>query len=295
MVITGTIIKGYSGFYYVWDGKNTWECSLRGKFRVKKQTFLVGDQVDITVINPEQKKAVIEKVHERKTELTRPSIANIKQVILVIALKDPDPDFWLLDRLLILAEHKQIKPLLCFNKVDLISSEGEEKVVKSYAKTNFPILLTSSKTKRGLDELKKALENKISVMAGPSGVGKSSLVNALEPGLTLKTGDLSEKLGRGKHTTRHVELIRLSCEGLLADTPGFSQIYLPDDLKREDLLKYYPEFFEFNSKCKFKTCLHRDEPQCAVREAALSGVLDYDRYQRYLVILEEVIKEERRY
>jgi len=290
--ITGVIIKRYSGFYYVWDGQAEWECALRGKFRLTRQTFLPGDKVSLTILDQQKRKAVIEGVEQRKNELVRPTVANVEQVIIVLAVANPEPDFWLLDRLLVMAQYNKVNPVICFNKTDLKSGQIDE-IIGDYQGV-FPLLTTSTKTGEGLTELKEVLAGKISVLAGPSGVGKSSLINEIE-GLSLKTGDVSEKMDRGKHTTRHVELLRLSGGGLLADTPGFSQIYLPQDLKREDLVRYYPDFLEYHAHCRFNTCLHREEPDCAVRAAVNEKKLPEKRYQRYLTLLEEVINEERRY
>lgn len=289
------IIKGYSGFYYVWDGNVTWECSLRGKFRIKKQKFLPGDTVTVTVIDESKKKAVIENVKPRKVEMVRPSIANIEQVIIVMAFNKPEPDLWLLDRLLIMAQNSKVQPVICFNKADLLSAAERKKLIAPYEKLGLLVLQTSSKRGWSIKDLKECLRDNVSVLAGPSGVGKSSLLNAVEKGLSLKTGEISEKMLRGKHTTRHVELIPLSSGGLIADTPGFSQVYLPKDLKREELINYYPDFWEYSSKCRFTSCLHRDEPHCGVRESVVRGLLDEGRYQRYLYYLDEVIAEERRY
>lgn len=295
MELQGIIIKGYSGFYYVWDGTVQWECSLRGKYRIKKQKFLPGDRVYLTIVDKDKKKAVIEKVIPRKTELIRPSIANVEQVIIVMAYKNPEPDFWLLDRLLIMAQKNKVKPLICFNKADLLTSEQRKPLLDCYVKTGFPVIQASTKRKWGLRSLKDFLAGSVSVFAGPSGVGKSSLLNGLEKGVSLKTGDISAKLSRGKHTTRHVELIQLSSGGLLADTPGFSNIYLPEGLTRESLILHYPDFLEYQGLCKYKRCLHRDEQNCAIRDAASKGIIDQGRYERYLAILEEVIANERRY
>lgn len=291
----GIIIKGYSGFYYVWDGGDLWECSLRGRFRLSKQKFLPGDTVVISILDAAEKKGVIETVLERRTELIRPPIANVEQVVIVVSMKNPQPDFWLLDRLLIMIQHQGTEPLICFNKIDLLAEEEQKDLMLPYKALPFKILLTSSKKGLGIEELKAIMSGKISVFAGPSGVGKSSLLNAMEKGLSLKTGIISEKLARGKHTTRHVELIRLSCGGLLADTPGFSQIYLPGELKREELIRYYPDYKKYSKECRFNTCLHREEPGCGVREAVNEGTLDRGRYERYLGILDEVIREERRF
>jgi ribosome biogenesis GTPase len=188
-----------------------------------------------------------------------------------------------------------VKPVICFNKADLVSPRRRKEVREIYEKTDLSVILSSTKRGWGIKKLKEVLTEKITVLAGPSGVGKSSLLNAMEKGLTLKTGDISEKSSRGKHTTRHVELIRLAAGGLLADTPGFSQIYLPQNIKREELINYYPDFLKYHEFCRYNTCLHRDEPECAVRAAVEHGDLAQDRYERYLVLLDEVIWEERRY
>ena len=293
MLLDGIIIKGYSGFYYVLANSDVWVCSLRGKYRVKTQSFLPGDRVIIQTTD--ENKGVIETVEPRRNELTRPPVANIDQVIIVMAFTHPEPDFWLLDRLLVTAQASSVQPIICFNKADLITDAEREIITKVYGSISFPFVITSTKDKRGIDKLKILLTNRISVFAGPSGVGKSSLFNVLEPELIQKTGEISEKLARGKHTTRHVELIRLSKGGLLADTPGFTQTFLPKDFKRENLSSYYPDFVELRDKCRFKSCLHRLEPQCAVREAVSSGALDYARYERYLAMLAEVIEEESRF
>jgi len=293
MLLDGIIIKGYSGFYYVLANSDVWVCSLRGKYRVKTQTFLPGDRVKIQIT--EENKGVIEMVEPRKNELTRPPVANIDQVIIVMAFSRPEPDFWLLDRLLVSAQASFVLPVICFNKADLITDAEQEIITEIYGNLDFPFVITSTKDKRGISELKSLLADRISVFAGPSGVGKSSLFNVLEPELIQKTGEISEKLARGKHTTRHVELIRLSKGGLLADTPGFSQTFLPEDFKRENLSAYYPDFVALRSGCRFKSCLHRQEPRCAVRDAVSSGALDSARYERYLAMLAEVIEKESRF
>ncbi len=295
MTFEGIIIKGYSGFYYVWDGQGLWECSLRGKYRTKKQNFLPGDKVVVSTVDLDKKKAVIESVEPRKTELYRPIVANVEQVIIVLALSEPKTDFILLDRLLIMAQTQGVRPIVCFNKADLTPPEYNISIAEKYERAGFPVIVTSSIEGLGIAKLKEALKEKVSVFAGPSGVGKSSLLNALESGLSLKTQGVSGKLLRGKHTTRHVELIRLSCGGLLADTPGFSRLVLPPTLKQQDLTAFYPDFLKFSSQCRFNSCLHKSEPACAVREAAQGGEIDFERYERYLQILSEVAENERRY
>ncbi len=296
MEFTGIIMKGYSGFYYVLDEQQqVWECSLRGKFRLKKQTFLPGDKVSCTKIDEYAKKGVIEEVLPRRSQLDRPLVANVDQVVIVMALAHPVPDFRLLDRMLIMARKHQVSPVLCLNKADLVEPGQASTCQKSYEKTGYPVLLTSTVKNWGLEKLKELMKDKITVFAGPSGVGKSSLLNSLQAGLTLVTGEISAKISRGKHTTRHVQLMVFSVGGLLVDTPGFSKLSLPQELKREELISYYPDFLEFHHLCRFKTCLHREEPECRVREAVEKGLLDEGRYRRYLEIIAEVVAEERRY
>ncbi len=231
-MLEGTIIKGYSGFYYVHTQDLLWECSLRGKYRIKEQNFLVGDRVLITPIAGN--KAVIEQVLERKNQLSRPTIANVEQVIIVMSFASPKPDLNLLDRLLILGEHQGLVNIICFNKLDLIAVGTASELIKMYQDIGYSTLGISAKTRQGIDRLEKMFRNKISVLAGPSGVGKSSLLQAIQPELALKTGSVSEKNQRGRHTTRHVELLKLNNGGYVADTPGFSRMDLPE-MDREDL------------------------------------------------------------
>ncbi|MGI6144252.1 MAG: ribosome small subunit-dependent GTPase A [Clostridia bacterium] len=307
MNFKGIIIKGYSGFYYVLEeitkdkeqnngtNRKVWECSLRGKLRLKKQTFLPGDVVVCNKTDVDKGKAVIEEVLPRRTELIRPAVANVDQVVIMLALAKPEPDLQFLDRVMIMALYHGVKPILCFNKADLVTSERGTVLQEIYQKTGFSVFVISAVKGWGVPELKEKLRNKISVLGGPSGVGKSSLMNALEDKFSLQTGEVSKKTSRGRHTTRHVELLPLSGGGLLADTPGFSRIYLPQELKREDLIKYYPDFLPYHASCKFNSCLHREEPDCCVREAVEKGALDGGRYKRYVEILSEVIAQERRY
>ena len=294
MGLEGVIYKGYGGFYYVWDGQSVWECALRGKLRTQTRNILVGERVVFSVVDEDRKKAVIEQALPRRNELIRPAVANVDLAVIVVSFRDPLPDLWLLDRLLIMVQAGKVRPVICFNKADLVTPR-EREISEIYGRSKFPILVTSSKRKWGLAALRQVLSGYTAVFAGASGVGKSSLVNALEPGLSLKTGSTGEKLARGRHTTRHAELIRLSGGGLLADTPGFSRVFLPEDLKRESLVDYYPDFLEYKGKCRFKSCLHGEEPQCAVREAVEKGLIDTGRYQRYRQILQEVIAQERRH
>lgn len=288
----GVVIKAYSGYYYVYDGAILWECSLRGKFRLAKQTVLVGDRVRVTPVKEHTGR--VDQVLPRTTELIRPPVANVEQAVIVFALSNPEPNLALLDRFLILAEAAAIEPLICLNKIDQNPGRREPEWCRSYRRIGYRVLLTSTKTDAGIAALQEILIGRISVFAGPSGVGKSSLLNAVQPGLALKTGDISAKLKRGKHTTRHVELLTLTGGGLVADTPGFSSLNLPE-MKREELQKYFPEMDQFYHECRFQGCLHHREPDCAVKKAASAGLISAERYEDYIRILEEVIANERRY
>ena len=229
----------------------------------------------------------------RKNELVRPSIANVDQALLVFAMTSPKPDLNLLDRLLIQIEWRGIEPILVLTKRDLWDEDPEERAIWDFYAEHWPLIMVCNKTGEGISELRKYLEGKISVLAGPSGVGKSSLLNALSPGLELKTGDISQKSRRGRHTTRHVELL-LCADGLVADTPGFSTLYLPP-MKREELMHLIPEYSPYLGGCRFKTCLHAQEPDCAVKEALEAKEMPQFRHEHYLQFLQEVIAAERKY
>lgn len=290
MLIQGTLMKGYAGFYYVYAEDRVWECSLRGRFRVKKQDFIPGDKV--LILPGSGDKGTIEKVLERQNVLVRPTIANVDQALLIFAEKTPDPDYNLLDRLLVQIGKEQIDCLLIFTKSDLVKDLSNS-AAEYYRRIGYQVLSVSNKTKQGIPEVAEYLQGRISVLAGPSGVGKSSLLNALEPGHMLKTGEVSDKIGRGKHTTRHVELISVN-GGLVADTPGFSSLNMPE-MKREELQDYFPEFDEYRRLCRFKSCLHDREPVCAVKDALEDSKILSSRYEHYLQFLKEVIEKERKY
>lgn len=290
-MVEGVIIKAYGGFYYVKSGNDIWECTLRGVFRHRKLDVVVGDYV--AAKTEDGYKGVIEKIKPRKNSLIRPLMANIDQAVIVFAIKEPDPSLTLLDRLLVQVVAQGIQPVICFNKIDLIQEEDNTLAVP-YTKAGYKVINTSIKKGIGIDSLKNILKEGITVFAGPSGVGKSSLLNAVQPGLSLKTGQIGAKIKRGKHTTRHVELLSLDIGGYVADTPGFSNLFVPD-IKREELFYYYPEIEKYASGCKYRGCLHDSEPQCAVKEALSDNQIDEGRYQRYLDILKEIIEKERNF
>ncbi|MGM0840787.1 MAG: ribosome small subunit-dependent GTPase A [Bacillota bacterium] len=290
----GKIVKALSGFYYVLSAGSVTQCRGRGNFRINKITPLVGDYVEFQAENKTD--GYILKVYERKNELVRPPIANVDQAILVFSASEPDFSPALLDRFLVLVESKEIEPLICVTKMDLLTSDQTNKIeryVKDYRSFGYEVLMTSSKTEHGVEELTPYLRDKISVFAGQSGVGKSSLLNALKPELELKTAMISSHLGRGKHTTRHVELIDIE-DGLVADTPGFSSLEF-SELEIEELPQCFPEMVEVSEDCKFRGCLHINEPKCAVKAAVEAGEIPTYRYDHYLTFHKEIKDRKPRY
>lgn len=290
-MVTGVIIKGIGGFYYVDTGEAVYECRARGKFRLQNITPLVGDVVDIEA-DEASKQGYVLKIHPRSNEMIRPAIANVDQVVVVFAAKRPDINMTLLQKFLVYAEHVGINIIVCINKIDLDESREYKAVVEMLRSIPYKVIETSTKQVIGIEELKAALKDKTTVFAGPSGAGKSSLLNLVQTGLKLKTGDLSKKIDRGTHTTRHAELIKLDMGGRVADTPGFTSLELKD-IEVESLQLLFPEL-EQHTNCKFVRCLHHAEPQCGVKEAVQEGKISRIRYEYYLELLKE-LKEIRRY
>jgi ribosome biogenesis GTPase len=289
--MAGVVLKATAGFYYVKLDNELWECSLRGKFRLDKTEVLVGDRVSI--IPRHGRVAVIDKVHPRSNALLRPPVANVDLAVIIFAVREPEMAVTLLDRLLVQADYARVEPVICLNKIDL-SDGSHREMMAIYHKAGYTVLETSTYNGIGIGELRAVLKDKISVLAGPSGVGKSSLFNAVQPGFSLKTGEVGKKIKRGRHTTRHVELLPLDEGGLVADTPGFSQLYLPE-IKREELYLYFPEMEHYIGECRFSGCLHASEPDCAVKKAVDKNIISPARYGNYLQFLEEIIKQERTY
>ncbi|MBA2874037.1 ribosome small subunit-dependent GTPase A [Thermaerobacillus caldiproteolyticus] len=290
----GKIIKALSGFYYVLSDGEIIQCRGRGVFRKHKITPLVGDHV-VFQANSKTDGYIME-VCERKNELIRPPIANVDQAILVFSAVEPDFSPVLLDRFLVLIEAKDIQPIIVVNKMDLLDDEIRstiETYINDYRQIGYDVIETSTVTKSGIEKLLPYLEGRISVFAGQSGVGKSSLLNALRPDLQLKTNDISTHLGRGKHTTRHVELMEVG-GGLVADTPGFSALEF-HDIEEEQLPLCFPEFRERSHECKFRGCTHIAEPKCAVRKALEAGEIPAYRYDHYVSFMEEIKERKPRY
>lgn len=290
----GKIIKALSGFYYVKSNDTIFQCRGRGVFRKNNITPLVGDNVVFTAEN--DREGYIMEIKERENELVRPPIANVDQAILIFSVKDPEFSPHLLDRFLVIIESYQIKPIIVITKIDLANSDellNIKQYAKAYEKIGYDVLLTSSKNEIGLEDIYPLLENKITVFAGQSGVGKSSLLNALQPELNLETKAISKHLGRGKHTTRHVELLEIG-NGLVADTPGFSSLDF-SNIEAEELTYCYPEMKERFANCKFRGCLHDKEPHCAIKEAVETGEIKEFRYNHYLLFLKEIQQRKPRY
>ncbi|MEH7388504.1 ribosome small subunit-dependent GTPase A [Bacillus sp. JJ1521] len=291
----GKIIKALSGFYYVKDENGELiQCRGRGVFRKNKVTPLVGDYVVFQAENDTD--GYILEVLERKNELVRPPIANVDQAILVFSAIKPDFSPLLLDRFLVLVESNDIEPIICISKTDLISKDAVQEIenfARSYREIGYRVLLTSTKEREGLDQLLPLLDNQISVFAGQSGVGKSSLLNTLRPDLDLETNEISMSLGRGKHTTRHVELIEVA-GGLVADTPGFSSLEFLT-IEAEELSYCFPEIYKVGANCKFRGCTHISEPKCAVRQGVEDGRIEQFRYDHYVSFYEEIKERKPRY
>ncbi|GEL66194.1 ribosome biogenesis GTPase RsgA [Marinilactibacillus psychrotolerans] len=295
----GQITKALSGFYYVTDRSNTiYQTRARGVFRKQKITPLVGDYVEFESGN--QDEGVIQKLLERKNELTRPQVANVDIGIIIMSAADPKFSNQLLDRFLIMLESKHIKPIIFITKMDLLDHDETIKIKKyqkDYNKIGYQMVLiekTDKEKKKQLEILfNEQFKNNLIVFMGQSGAGKSTLLNVLNPELELKTGETSQSLGRGKHTTRHVELVPL-LESLIADTPGFSLLAF-DEIEQESLSEYFPEMWRLRSDCKFSGCLHLTEPGCAVKKAILEGEIPEYRYDNYRLFLEEIKKRKPKY
>jgi ribosome biogenesis GTPase len=298
----GRVIRAIGGFFYIepcddsagalsQSHKNTarkgepLECSIRGKLKLDSEGIFVGDKVEFSVAADGA--GVITGIMPRETVLKRPYIANVNLIVLVFAHRNPEPNDYLMAKFLVLAETSGVPYMIVLNKTDLASKSESRKLVDTYRNYGYQVLCTSVVTHVGKRILQKALANKVAVLAGPSGVGKSALVNMVAPGYQLQTGLLSEKIGRGKHTTREVQLLQIKPESFIADTPGFSQISL-DFLKPPELAGSFPDFEAYLNLCKFKTCLHQSEPGCAVKTAVSDGEISPKRYQCYLDLLTEI-------
>lgn len=286
----GLVLKNYSGFYYVQtvDGQ-LYECKTRGKL---KEQVVSGDWVTFTRLD--DGRGILEGIQPRKNLLYRPKIANVTMVLIVMAVDKPSPSITLLDRLLLLASLQQLTPCIILNKCDLDPDPKAVLINEYYPQAGFTVLSISARQRHNLESVRQLLKEQIAVLAGPSGVGKTSLINALSDDQLLKTQEVSSKIGRGRHTTRHVELFAIDNNGWIADTPGFSVLDLPP-MKSTQLANYYPDFTIFNQECRFADCLHYREKDCGVKTAVDNGTIPSFRYKNYIQLLEEVMEKEKCY
>ena len=290
----GKIMKGIAGFYYVGVAESgVYECKAKGIFRKDKIKPLVGDDVEIEVLNEEEKLGNIVKILPRRSELIRPAVANIDQALVIFAAREPKPNLSLLDRFLVIMEKQDVPVIICFNKQDLCDEEEVGRLKEIYEACGYSVVLASAKQGEGIEEIKSLLRGKTTTVAGPSGVGKSSLTNLLQNEVQMETGEISKKLGRGRHTTRHSQIIQIEEDTWLYDTPGFTSFYV-EEIEKEELRFYFREFFKYEGTCRFQGCTHTHEPGCMVKNALEEGKISKERYENYLELYGE-LKEKRRY
>ena len=290
----GRILKGIAGFYYVETlDLKVYECKAKGIFRKSGIKPIVGDNVEIEIIDEDNRQGNLTDILPRKNCLYRPPVANVDQAVILFAIVKPDPNYNLLDRFLIMMRQQNLPVIICFNKQDIATKEEQKELHDAYEKCGYKVLFVSVKEERGLDELKALLKGKASTLAGPSGVGKSSLLNKLVPDASMQTGELSKKIDRGKNTTRHSELFLVKEltddeeETFIIDTPGFTSLELRD-VNTDSLMNYYPEFVEYEPECRFGGCSHIAEPDCGVKNAVKEGKVSKVRYDNYKVIYSEL-------
>lgn len=289
----GKVIKGIAGFYYVHVVESgVYECKAKGVFRKEKVKPLVGDNVIIDVLDEQEKEGNLVEILPRTNELVRPAVANIDQALVVFAVASPTPHFNLLDRFLIMMGSKEIPVILCFNKQDLVEDAQLAQLQEVYQACGYTIIFTSALNEENIDEMKELLRGKTTVIAGPSGVGKSSLINLLQSEVYMPTGDISRKIERGKHTTRHSELIPIEEGSYIVDTPGFSSLFI-GDFEKEELKYYFKEFAPYEEQCKYQGCDHIHEPKCGVKTALEQGKIHEIRYQNYKDIYQELQNRKR--
>ncbi len=290
----GKIVKGIAGFYYVHaEDLSIYECRARGIFRKDNVKPLVGDNVELEVLDRQERTGNIREILPRKSRLIRPAVANIDQALVIFAILKPEPNFNLLDRFLIMMEQQELPCAVCFNKSDIATEQEREELRGAYEGCGYRVLFISVREREGLKEVRSFLQGKTTTLAGPSGVGKSSLINYLHPRAEMETGAVSEKIDRGRHTTRHSELFALDGESYIMDTPGFSSLQL-FNMEKEDLRDFYPEFRAYEGKCRFRGCAHVSEPGCSVKEALSAGKISDVRYHNYTVLYEE-LKSRKKY
>lgn len=294
----GKIMKGIAGFYYVYTKQGLVECKARGIFRKEQIKPLVGDLVEVEITEdteaaPEMPAGNIVEILPRSNELVRPAVANVDQALVIFAIVKPDPNYNLLDRFLINMKKQSLPCVICFNKKDLASEQEKGELLAAYEGCGYRVIFVSGTAGEGFSELAKCLEGKTTVLAGPSGVGKSTIVNRLYPQANMETGEISRKIERGKHTTRHAQLFALGENTFICDTPGFTSLSI-GDMEKEELCGYYAEFASCEENCRFRGCSHIREPSCGVRQALAEGRISRVRYDNYVLLYEE-LKSRRKY
>lgn len=293
--MTGKIIKGIAGFYYVNDGENrVYQCRAKGIFRNRKIKPLVGDNVEFSILDEDVREGNIDGILPRKNALVRPAAANVDQALVLFALTQPAPNLNLLDRFLVMMAMEEIPVVICFNKADLGDGAMEEEYKKIYEGAGYEVHFISARDNLGMDQVRGILRGRTTVLAGPSGVGKSSLTNRIQPEASMETGGISRKIERGKHTTRHSELFFVEKDTYMMDTPGFSSMYTPE-IEASELKEFFPEFAEFEDECRFLGCVHIGETVCGVKEAVKKGKISPSRYENYRLIYEELKQKRRKF
>jgi ribosome biogenesis GTPase len=283
----GRIIKGIAGFYYIYTpDKGVYECKAKGIFRKDKIKPLVGDIVEIDVLDEEGKTGNITEIYERTNALIRPAVANVDQALVIFAAAKPTPNLNLLDRFLISMSKQGLKCIVCFNKTDIVSEKELRMLMETYVNCGYKVICTSALKNEGVEAIRKELYGKTTVLAGPSGVGKSSIMNIIDPDANMEVGNISDKIERGKHTTRHSELRMIKENTYIMDTPGFSSLYV--EMDKEELKEHFVEFNEYSDGCKFNGCFHLNEPKCAVKDALFEGKISKTRYENYKLLYNEI-------
>lgn len=292
----GKIIKGIAGFYYIFaEDCGIYECKAKGIFRNQRVKPLVGDNVEMEILSEEEKTGNVVGILPRTSELIRPAVANVDQALVIFAAAKPRPNLSLLDRFLIMMERQHVQTIICFNKKDQASEEELSRLSRIYGGSGYRLVFLSAIQGEGLEEIREILRGHTTTVAGPSGVGKSTLINLLVPDAGMETGKISEKIDRGKHTTRHSELFRMEADSYIFDTPGFSSLEL-GNMEKEELRHDFPEFREYEGSCRFQGCIHGKEPGCAVKAAVEAGKISRERYESYVTLFQELQdKEKRRY
>ncbi|MBR0398392.1 MAG: ribosome small subunit-dependent GTPase A [Eubacterium sp.] len=290
----GKIIKGIAGFYYVSTVESgTYACKARGIFRKDGKKPLVGDDVEIVVTHEKDREASVIRIEPRKNELIRPAVANVDQAAVLFALRDPNPDQLMIDRFLVMMERQNVPAFIILNKSDLVTPEEIGQWQEIYRASGYEVLICSAEKAHGMDEILERLRGKVTVVAGPSGVGKSTITNLMQQEIVMETGSISRKLGRGRHTTRHSELIPMDHASYICDTPGFTSLQLPD-FPKETLEQYFPEIRAHASGCRFVGCAHIHEPDCSVKQAVEASQISSERYQSFVRLYRELEEQEKR-